>query len=105
MSQKSLPELKSDVERVYIEIQGLLEEAFKKSLNPSDKSDLNEMGALIDMLHRLKKEQKITLEELEMQTEISNSTLKRLFKNPENARVGHLLKVLNELGVKVWVEK
>ncbi len=49
--------------------------------------------------------QKISLEDLSLQTEISVSTLKRLLLNPENARVGHLMSVCKELGINVWLDK
>lgn len=66
---------------------------------------LNDYEALQELFTIKRKEQKITLEDLSLQTEISVSTLKRLLLNPENARVGHLLSVCKELGISVWLDK
>ena len=66
---------------------------------------LNDYEALQELFTIKRKEQKISLEDLSLQTEISVSTLKRLLLNPENARVGHLLSVCKELGINVWLDK
>lgn len=66
---------------------------------------LDDYEALQNLLKIKRKEQKISLEDLSLQTEISVSTLKRLLLNPENARVGHLLSVCKELGISVWLDK
>ena len=66
---------------------------------------LNDYEALQELFTIKRKEQKISLEDLSLQTEISVSTLKRLLLNPENARVGHLLSVCKELGISVWLDK
>ena len=66
---------------------------------------LNDYEALQELFTIKRKEQKISLEDLSLQTEISVSTLKRLLLSPENARVGHLLSVCKELGISVWLDK
>ena len=66
---------------------------------------LNDYEALQELFTIKRKEQKISLEDLSLQTEISVSTLKRLLLNPENARVGHLMSVCKELGISVWLDK
>lgn len=66
---------------------------------------LDDYEALQDLFTIKRKMQKISLEDLSLQTEISVSTLKRLLLNPENARVGHLLSVCKELGISVWLDK
>ena len=66
---------------------------------------LDDYEALQELFTIKRKEQKISLEDLSLQTEISVSTLKRLLLNPENARVGHLLSVCKELGISVWLDK
>ena len=66
---------------------------------------LDDYEALQNLFTTKRKEQKISLEDLSLQTEISVSTLKRLLLNPENARVGHLMSVCKELGISVWLDK
>lgn len=61
--------------------------------------------AMTLMLKTKRKSLGLTLSDLELQTGISQSTLKRLFSDPENARVGHLLLVCQELGIKLWAAK
>lgn len=66
---------------------------------------LDDYEALQELFTIKRKAQKISLEDLSLQTEISVSTLKRLLLNPENARVGHLMSVCKELGICVWLDK
>ena len=66
---------------------------------------LDDYETLQNLFATKRKEQKISLEDLSLQAEISVSTLKRLLLNPENARVGHLLSVCKELGINVWLDK
>lgn len=66
---------------------------------------LDDYEALQELFTIKRKAQKISLEDLSLQTEISVSTLKRLLLNPENARVGHLLSVCKELGISVWLDR
>ena len=66
---------------------------------------LDDYETLQNLFATKRKERKISLEDLSLQTEISVSTLKRLLLNPENARVGHLLSVCKELGINVWLDK
>ena len=66
---------------------------------------LDDYEALQELFTIKRKGQKISLEDLSRQTEISVSTLKRLLLNPENARVGHLMSVCKELGINVWLDK
>ena len=66
---------------------------------------LDDYEALQELFTIKRKGQKISLEDLSLQTEISVSTLKRLLLNPENARVGHLMSVCKELGINVWLDK
>ena len=74
-------------------------------VNSQNRVALDDYEALQDLFTIKRKAQKISLEDLSLQTEISVSTLKRLLLNPENARVGHLLSVCNELGINVWLDK
>ena len=73
--------------------------------NSQGRVALGDYVFLKDLFTTKRKEQKISLEDLSLQTGISVSTLKRLLVNPENARVGHLLSVCKELGINVWLDK
>ena len=47
----------------------------------------------------------ISLEELGLQTDLSASTLKRIFKDPSKTSLENFLAVTSELGMKIWIEK
>ncbi|MFA0415648.1 helix-turn-helix domain-containing protein [Vibrio renipiscarius] len=47
----------------------------------------------------------ISLEELELQTDISSSTIKRMLKDPSKTSLDNFLTVANELGMRIWIEK
>lgn len=47
----------------------------------------------------------ISLEELELQTDISSSTIKRMLKDPSKTSLDNFLTIANELGMKIWIEK
>ena len=74
-------------------------------VNSQSRVALDDYEALRNLFTAKRKAQKISLEDLSLQTEISVSTLKRLLLNPENARVGHLMSVCKELGINVWLDK
>ena len=74
-------------------------------VNSQSRVALDDYEALRNLFTAKRKAQKISLEDLSLQTEISVSTLKRLLLNPENARVGHLMSVCKELGISVWLDK
>ena len=73
--------------------------------NSQSRVALDDYEALQNLFTAKRKAQKISLEDLSLQPEISVSTLKRLLLNPENARVGHLMSVCKELGISVWLDK
>ncbi|MCE0824638.1 MULTISPECIES: helix-turn-helix domain-containing protein [Buttiauxella] len=52
-------------------------------------------------LNQRRKELDIDLATLELQTGVSASTLKRLFKDPEQVKFGTVLRVAEALGVKL----
>lgn len=52
-------------------------------------------------LNQRRKELDIDLATLELQTGVSGSTLKRLFKDPEQVKFGTVLRVAEALGVKL----
>lgn len=56
-------------------------------------------------LNEQRKKLGIDLETLHLQTDVSLSTLKRLFKDPSQVRFSTLLLVTEALGVKLCIEK
>jgi hypothetical protein len=74
-------------------------------INKGNRVALDDYDSLRHVFSMKRKEQKVSLDDLSLQTDISVSTLKRLFLSPENARVGHLLSVCHELGISVWLDK
>ena len=58
-----------------------------------------------EQLNARRKELGIDLYTLELQTGISTSTLKRLFKDPEQVKFGSVFAVANVLGVKLCIDE
>jgi predicted transcriptional regulator len=46
----------------------------------------------------------LTFEDLELQTDLSISTLKRLMSHPSTGRFSNVIIVLKALGIKSWAE-
>lgn len=66
---------------------------------------ITEPTELGQRLNEQRKKLGIDLETLHLQTDISLSTLKRLFKDPSQVRFSTLLLVAEALGVKLCIEK
>lgn len=62
---------------------------------------ITESAQLGQQLNQRRKELDIDLATLELQTGVSASTLKRLFKDPEQVKFGSVLRVADALGVKL----
>lgn len=62
---------------------------------------ISESVQLGQQLNQRRKELDIDLATLELQTGVSASTLKRLFKDPEQVKFGTVLRVAEALGVKL----
>ncbi|SUW63894.1 transcriptional regulator, y4mF family [Buttiauxella agrestis] len=62
---------------------------------------ISESAQLGAQLNQRRKELDIDLATLELQTGVSASTLKRLFKDPEQVKFGTVLRVAEALGVKL----
>lgn len=90
---------------LYQEMQGLLDEIVTLRSNPNNQETLSENTDLAATLLLKRRELDISIEDLELQTEISFSTVQRTLKDPQNAKLGNVLKICNELGVKIWIEK
>ncbi|WP_151993540.1 helix-turn-helix domain-containing protein [Buttiauxella massiliensis] len=62
---------------------------------------ITESEQLGQQLNQRRKELDIDLATLELQTGVSGSTLKRLFKDPDQVKFGTVLRVADALGVKL----
>lgn len=62
---------------------------------------ITESEQLGQQLNQRRKELEIDLATLELQTGVSPSTLKRLFKDPDQVKFGTVLRVADALGVKL----
>lgn len=94
-----LTALEKELESIRIlfqEVQSLQEKQYERITEPT------ELG---QCLNEQRKTLGIDLETLHLQTDISLSTLKRLFKDPSQVRFSTLLLVAETLGVKLCIEK
>lgn len=102
---KDADEVQVQLRKIYQEMQGLLDEIMVLRENPHNQTPLNESINLAEILRLKRRELDISIEDLELQTDISFSTVQRTLKAPQNAKLGNVLKICNELGVKLWIEK
>ena len=93
-------QLESDIHHVFEELLSNIEASSKR---PISSYSIYETNTLIDDMQARKKP--ISLEDLELQTEISRSTIKRMLKNPSKTSLENFLAIANELGMKIWIEK
>lgn len=66
-----------------------------------DQQVIADSADLGQQLNQRRKELAIDMATLELQTGVSASTLKRLFKDPEQVKFGTVLRVADALGVKL----
>ena len=104
MNKEIVLKLRSEVETMNNALINLIDEVENKLSNPNDAIPLTDFQALGVLMKEKKKSSGITLEDLELQTNLSLSTLKRLFADPSAARFSNIVIVLNELGIKSWAE-
>jgi Helix-turn-helix. len=105
MSHNNLLVLRKQTDELFQHFSQLLDNVEKELAEPELGITVDSYDAMALMLKTKRKVLGLTLSDLELQTGISQSTLKRLFADPENARVGHLLLVCQELGIKLWAAK
>ncbi|MFT4924026.1 MAG: hypothetical protein ACI8WB_000104 [Phenylobacterium sp.] len=105
MSQLSVLELRKKAEQSNALTLALLDDIEVKQQNPLDIMALDDYENLALLMKHKRKQLKVTLEDLQLQTDISLSTLKRLFANPAEARFSNVIAVLKELGMLSWVER
>lgn len=100
MSQSNIQAvLEKELETIRLlfqEAQNLQEKQYEPITEPT------EFG---QQLNEQRKKLGIDLETLHLQTDVSLSTLKRLFKDPSQVRFSTLLLVAEALGVKLCIEK
>lgn len=104
MNQETIIKLRDNVEKANRSMVDLIDDVEKKLLNPRDVTPLINFDALITLMKSKRKVLGITLEDLELQTDLSISTLKRLMSDPAGARFSSVIIVLNELGIESWAE-
>ena len=76
----------------------------ENSINrPISTYSIYDKNVLIEDMRKRKKD--ISLEDLELQTDISSSTIKRMLKDPSKTSLENFLAVANELGMKIWIEE
>ncbi len=102
MSQLNVFELRQQVEQSHASMVALVDGIERKQREPVDKTALLDTEALIDLMTQQRRQLKVTLEDLAVQTDISVSTLKRMFADPSSARFANVIAVLNELEVDTW---
>ncbi|MEZ8105689.1 helix-turn-helix transcriptional regulator [Vibrio genomosp. F6] len=76
----------------------------ENSINhPISTYSIYDKNTLVEEMRKRKK--RISLEDLELQTDISSSTIKRMMKDPSKTSLENFLAVASELGMKIWIEK
>lgn len=105
MSDKSILKLRNDIDKLNNLLVTSVDEIEKKAVNPSSGISLNDKTELSNLMKKKRKETGVSMEDLELQTGLSCSTLKRIFSDPSGAKFSSVIKVLNELGINTWAEK
>lgn len=105
MNDESLLNFRKDIQEVNLSLIDIVDRLEAKMVKPDDGIQLNNVDELVVMMKRKRKESGTSLEDLTLQTNLSLSTLKRLFDDPSGARFSNVILVLNELGIKSWAEK
>lgn len=91
-------------DELFAELTGLLDDIKLLQKNPDSLVPL-EQAELSNVMRERKRELKLNFDDLELQTDISISTLKRIIASPEKASLSNFLALTHELGMKVWLEK
>lgn len=105
MKVNTILKIRNDIEELHRSLVEKVDELESKVINPSDGVDLNDMSELAKLMKYKRKEIGISMEDLELQTDLSYSTLNRIFSDPSSARFSSVIMVLTELGIKSWAEK
>ena len=104
MSQEMIIKLRNQAEEANKSFVNLIEEVERKLSSPLEAIPLDDYQQLSTLMKQKRKALGLTLEDLELQTDLSISTLKRLMSDPSAARFSNVIIVLKELGIKSWAE-
>lgn len=105
MNTNSILKIRNEIDELHKSLVEAVDELESKATNPSDGVDLNDMNELAKLMRYKRKESGISMEDLELQTSLSYSTLRRMFSDPSSAHFSSVIMVLTELGIKSWAEK
>lgn len=105
MSADSMLKIRNEIDELHKSLVETVDDLESKATKPSDGVDLNDMNELAKLMKYKRKEIGISMEDLELQTSLSYSTLKRIFSDPSSARFSSVIMVLKELGINSWAEK
>jgi hypothetical protein len=104
MNNKSLINTYSKANELFTELTELLDEVAELQKSPDELQSLDSEQLAQAMLEK-KKQLKLTFEDLGLQTELSESTIRRVITAPETTTLSNFLKVAKELGIKTWFER
>lgn len=105
MNNIELLKFRKNIQEVSTSLLDIVDKLEDKVVNPIDAIPLTNFELLSKMMKLKRKETGISYEDLAIQTNLSTSTLKRLFTDPSGARFSNVVLVLDELGIKSWAEK
>lgn len=105
MSKSAVLKLRSELDDLYKTFAESIDDIEQNLVNPSNGVDLNDKASLSELMKAKRKEANLSMEDLELQTGLSYSTIKRIFADPSNAKFTNVIKILNELGINTWAEK
>jgi lambda repressor-like predicted transcriptional regulator len=105
MSENSILKLRNDIDKLHNLLVASVDELETKAVNPNGGINLNDKTELSNLMKKKRKEAGVSMEDLELQTGLSYSTLKRIFSDPSGARFSSVINILNELGINSWAEK
>jgi len=105
MNNNSILKIRNEIDELHKSLVETVDELESKATNPNDGVDLNDMNELAKLMRYKRKKIGISMEDLELQTSLSYSTLKRMFSDPSSARFSSVIMVLKELGINSWAEK
>lgn len=105
MSKSAVLKLRSELDNLYKTFAESIDDIEQSLVNPSSGVNLNDKASLSELMKAKRKETNLSMEDLELQTGLSYSTIKRIFADPSNAKFTNVIKILNELGINTWAEK
>jgi len=105
MSNNSILKLRDDIDKLHNSLVSTVNELEVKTVDPNSGINLNDPAELSELMRVKRKELGLSMEDLELQTGLSYSTLKRIFSDPSNAKFSSVIAILNELGINSWAEK